>query len=97
VTDSPNPAFAHHAEADLSRFQDGLRVTHDGPPSHNTIIGHSYGTTVVGMTTHDHGVYADDIVRPTQGPPDRSSSSTPCYAATAMGIGDSWVRYVAAR
>lgn len=57
-----DPTYAHNAEARLSAFQDGLRATHDGPPSHNTLIGHSYGTTVVGMTARDHARIADDVV-----------------------------------
>jgi pimeloyl-ACP methyl ester carboxylesterase len=55
-------SYAQDARDDLSRFQDGLRVTHEGPASHNTIIGHSYGSTVVGVTAHDRGTHADDVV-----------------------------------
>lgn len=54
--------YAEHAETRLAGFQDGLRATHEGPPSHNTVLGHSYGTTVVGMTARDHSGLADDIV-----------------------------------
>lgn len=36
------------AAPDLQEFQAGMRATHEGPPSTNTVIGHSYGTTVVG-------------------------------------------------
>lgn len=53
--------YANNAKQDLSDFQQGLRVTHEGQPSHNTILGHSYGSTVVGYAARDHGVYADDI------------------------------------
>ncbi|GAA0503063.1 hypothetical protein GCM10011581_27010 [Saccharopolyspora subtropica] len=53
--------YANNAKQDLSDFQQGLRVTHEGQPSHNTILGHSYGSTVVGYASRDHGVYADDI------------------------------------
>lgn len=41
-------SYADHAAGDLRSFQEGLRVTHDGAPSHNVLLGHSYGTTVVG-------------------------------------------------
>jgi Alpha/beta hydrolase len=62
VTDSPDPSYAQHAESDLSRFQDGLRVTHDGPPSHNTMIGHSYGSAVIGFTARDMHLDANDVI-----------------------------------
>ncbi|MFE1100885.1 alpha/beta hydrolase [Nocardiopsis alba] len=68
--DAPNfveAAFSGRAEGavdELSGFQEGLRVTHQNTsPSHNTVIGHSYGSTVVGHTAQgDDGLDADDIV-----------------------------------
>jgi Alpha/beta hydrolase len=42
IPDASSDKYALGAEKDLQRFQDGLRATHDGPPSHNTVIGHSY-------------------------------------------------------
>ncbi|MGP4019842.1 alpha/beta hydrolase [Saccharopolyspora sp. 5N708] len=53
--------YANNAKQDLSEFQQGLRVTHDGAPSHNTVLGHSYGSTVVGYAARDHGLHTDDI------------------------------------
>lgn len=53
---------AAHATAALHRFQAGLRATHTGPASHNTVVGLSYGTTVVGLTGHAYGLDADDVV-----------------------------------
>ncbi len=47
----PNAAsssYASDAVDDLQRFQSGLRATHEDAPSHNTVIGHSYGSTTVG-------------------------------------------------
>jgi hypothetical protein len=32
----------------LRRFQEGLRATHDGPAARQTVLGHSYGSLVVG-------------------------------------------------
>lgn len=61
LPDASNGDFAEKAKGDLARFQEGLRVTHEGPPSHNTVLGHSYGSTVVGYAARDHGVAADDI------------------------------------
>ncbi|MFR9731812.1 alpha/beta hydrolase [Saccharopolyspora sp. MS10] len=54
--------YAADAHADLSRFQEGLRVTHEGPPSHNTLAGHSYGSTVTGTTAAHGGAHADELV-----------------------------------
>ncbi|MCO1576746.1 alpha/beta hydrolase family protein [Crossiella sp. SN42] len=62
VPDAAQDSFADNARADLARFQDGLRVTHEGGPSHNTVVGHSYGSTVVGHTARDLGIKADDVV-----------------------------------
>lgn len=54
---------AEGAVDELSDFQDGLRATHQGPPSNNTVIGHSYGSTVVGHTAQgDQGLDADELV-----------------------------------
>ncbi|OLE28064.1 MAG: hypothetical protein AUG44_08485 [Actinobacteria bacterium 13_1_20CM_3_71_11] len=50
------------AESALHRFQAGLRATHRGSASHNTVIGLSYGSTVVGFTGHALGLAADDVV-----------------------------------
>lgn len=60
--DATNPRYAQVAGPVLDRFQDGLRVTHDGPPSHNTVLGHSYGSTVVGFTARDQGLDVDEVV-----------------------------------
>jgi hypothetical protein len=61
------PAAAHvdpaiRAEPELHRFQAGLRATHLGAASHNTVVGLSYGSTVVGLTGHGPGLLADDVV-----------------------------------
>ncbi|MBX6721735.1 MAG: hypothetical protein IRY92_00645 [Dactylosporangium sp.] len=53
---------AENASSALNSFQEGLRVTHQGEPSHNTIIGHSYGGKVVGIADREHGLPVDDIV-----------------------------------
>jgi pimeloyl-ACP methyl ester carboxylesterase len=62
----PGAAFSGYAEnahGDLSNFQEGLRATHQGEaPSHNTLIGHSYGSTVVGEAASNGGSHSDDIV-----------------------------------
>lgn len=53
--------YANDAKENLSEFQQGLRATHEGAPSHNTVLGHSYGSTVVGYAARDQGLHADDI------------------------------------
>ncbi|MGO1053633.1 alpha/beta hydrolase [Crossiella sp. CA198] len=40
----------------------GLRATHEDQPSHNTVVGHSYGSTVVGHTPRDLTIQADEVV-----------------------------------
>lgn len=55
--------FAEKGAPALDSFQDGLRVTHDGPPSYNTVVGHSYGTTLVGTAaTGSASLNADTMV-----------------------------------
>lgn len=54
--------YAQDARASLDGFQDGLRTTHEGSPSHNTVIGHSYGSTVIGHSARDMGLDVDKMV-----------------------------------
>ncbi|MEW2381227.1 alpha/beta hydrolase [Micromonospora sp. NPDC047707] len=46
----------------LHRFQEGLRATHNGEDARLTVLGHSYGSLVVGSTARDHGLAADAVV-----------------------------------
>ncbi|GAB3722414.1 hypothetical protein GCM10027598_37140 [Amycolatopsis oliviviridis] len=62
ITDAASAKYADGGKAALAGFQDGLRETHQGPPSHNTVMGHSYGTTVVGHAARDGGLAADELV-----------------------------------
>ena len=63
ITDAGSESYADNGKGGLSSFQDGLRATHQGElPSHNTVLGHSYGTTVVGHAARDGGLNADDLV-----------------------------------
>ncbi|SDY16177.1 Alpha/beta hydrolase [Amycolatopsis xylanica] len=62
VPNAISASYADAAKKDLDSFQDGLRATHQGEPSHNTAIGHSYGTTVVGHAARDEHLAVDDIV-----------------------------------
>lgn len=63
VYDAARTTFADTGAPRLDSFQDGLRAAHDGPPSHNTVIGHSYGSTVVGHAMSDGGsLDVDNVV-----------------------------------
>jgi hypothetical protein len=56
-------SYADHAVDGLQGFQSGLRATHEGGPSHNTVIGHSYGSTTVGYAARDGaGLAANDLI-----------------------------------
>ena len=60
--------YAEDAAPDLRLFTEGLRASHLGPESHVTVIGHSYGSTVVGTADAlggqgtDDGLEANDII-----------------------------------
>jgi hypothetical protein len=55
-------SYADAAEVSLRDFQDGLRVTHQSAPSRNTVLGYSYGSTVVGQTARDQPLNADALI-----------------------------------
>lgn len=50
----------------LAAFQEGLRATHQGPePSHNSVLGHSYGAYIAGAAANPEiggGLDADSLV-----------------------------------
>jgi hypothetical protein len=46
----------------LRSFQDGLRATHLTAADHQTVLGHSYGSLVVGKAAAGPGMAADDVV-----------------------------------
>jgi hypothetical protein len=56
------PGFATDGGADLAAFQDGMRASHEGTQSVNTVIGHSYGSTLVGAAASDGNVLPVDNV-----------------------------------
>ncbi|MFD4181070.1 alpha/beta hydrolase [Rhodococcus sp. NPDC058514] len=47
--------FAEQGAPRLDRFQDGLRAAHEGQPAHQVIVGHSYGSTVIGTAAGGGG------------------------------------------
>lgn len=62
VMDAVDESYARGGQDALVRFQEGLRATHTGPPSHNTVVGHSYGSVVAGYAARDHGLPVDDFL-----------------------------------
>ncbi|AGZ39252.1 alpha/beta hydrolase [Actinoplanes friuliensis] len=62
VDEAANRSRAEAGAAGLRRFQDGLRATHLGEPAHQTLLGHSYGSLVVGEAAAERGLAADDVV-----------------------------------
>ena len=64
IVEAAGTGRAEGAVDELSRFQDGLRATHENSTqSNNTVIGHSYGSTVVGHTAQSEAsLNADEIV-----------------------------------
>ncbi|GGK53240.1 alpha/beta hydrolase [Nocardia camponoti] len=56
-------SYAKNGASALTAFQDGLRVTHEGSPSANTVLGHSYGTTLIGeAASNGRTLNADNVV-----------------------------------
>ncbi|WP_027941836.1 alpha/beta hydrolase [Amycolatopsis taiwanensis] len=61
---APFSDSAQHAAPDLNQFTEGLHVTHDpAVKPHLTLIGHSYGSTVLGEASKQYGgLGVDDVV-----------------------------------
>jgi len=58
-------ASARRAEAAapaLRQFQEGLRAAHEGTPARQVVLGHSYGSLVVGQAAAVKGFAADGVV-----------------------------------
>ncbi|MGW0172597.1 alpha/beta hydrolase [Rhodococcus sp. NPDC003322] len=63
VRDAALRSFADAGAPRLDAFQDGLRAAHDGPPAHAVVIGHSYGTTVIGTAAaYGSSLGVDELV-----------------------------------
>ncbi|MGW4399902.1 alpha/beta hydrolase [Amycolatopsis nivea] len=62
LVNAASEKYADGGKEALSKFEDGLRASHEGAPSHNTVLGHSYGTTVIGHAARDGGLNADDLI-----------------------------------
>ncbi len=55
------PDMARAGARALTADMNALAVTHSGPPTHLTVVGHSYGSTVVADAA-TYGMHADDAV-----------------------------------
>ncbi|MEH0927975.1 alpha/beta hydrolase [Micromonospora sp. CPCC 205558] len=62
LTEAASSGQARDAGPALHSFQEGLRASHDGPPARQTVLGHSYGSLVVGVAAREHGLDADALV-----------------------------------
>jgi hypothetical protein len=62
VDEAASPRPAREGAAGLRRFQEGLRAGHLGGTAHQTVLGHSYGSLLVGMAAAGPGLRADDVV-----------------------------------
>ncbi|KPC81333.1 MULTISPECIES: alpha/beta hydrolase [Streptomyces] len=61
--DAPFEHYAYDGAPALNRFLDGLETSHTGDTApHRTVIGHSYGTTLVGAAAQTGDLNADDVV-----------------------------------
>ncbi|MDT4994954.1 MAG: hypothetical protein QOH97_4846 [Actinoplanes sp.] len=62
VAEAASPRQAQVGAAGLRRFQEGLRASHLDGTAHQTVLGHSYGSVLVGAAAAQHGLQADDVV-----------------------------------
>ncbi|MEU4621658.1 alpha/beta hydrolase [Actinoplanes sp. NPDC023801] len=62
VPEAASARQARDGAPHLTRFQEALRVTHEGEPAHQTVLGHSYGSLVVGKAAAAGGLPADAVV-----------------------------------
>ena len=56
------PTMARIGGQSLAADVNALAVTHDGAPTHMTVVGHSYGSTVVSDAAAAYGMHANDVV-----------------------------------
>jgi hypothetical protein len=62
VDEAASARRADEGAPGLRRFQEGLRASHEGPPAQQTLVGHSYGSLLVGRAAATDGLVADDVV-----------------------------------
>lgn len=62
LTEASDIEPAHDATDDLNSFVHGLNASHQEGDSHMTVMGHSYGSTVVGDTVRNYDTGADEVI-----------------------------------
>jgi hypothetical protein len=62
IDEAASPRQAQEGAAGLRRFQEGLRAGHLDGTAHQTVLGHSYGSLLVGKAAAGPGLQADDVV-----------------------------------
>ncbi len=64
LTEAAWPGRAEHGGAALDSFVDGMHASHQGAvPATDTVVGHSYGSTLVGgAATGDNHLAADNVI-----------------------------------
>lgn len=63
LTQAAWPDRAHSGGAALDTYLDGIHASHLGPTAIDTVIGHSYGSTLVGAAATDgHHLAADNVI-----------------------------------
>lgn len=66
IPEAASTSYAHNGAGALQDFQSGLRASHDdfaaGGASTNTVIGHSYGSTLMGAAALDGYLDANNVV-----------------------------------
>ncbi|GAB3372618.1 alpha/beta hydrolase [Amycolatopsis echigonensis] len=62
LINAASTSYADNGKQALTGFEEGLRASHQGTPSNNTLLGHSYGTTLVGHAASSTHLPVDNIV-----------------------------------
>ncbi|MBP3084544.1 alpha/beta hydrolase [Mycolicibacterium fortuitum] len=62
LIEAADPEYAANGGSALDTFLDGTHASHDGPPAIDTVIGHSYGSTLVGGAATGGGHLAAENV-----------------------------------
>ena len=60
--ESPFSGAAEGGTQDLQEFQQGLEATHEAGDSTNSVVGHSYGSVVVGHAARESELDADQLL-----------------------------------
>ncbi|MGW3458192.1 alpha/beta hydrolase [Streptomyces olivaceoviridis] len=63
VKDARHDSYAYGGASEFNKFLDGLEASHSGDtPPHRIVIGHSYGSTLIGAAAQKGTLNADDVV-----------------------------------